>query len=1293
MLAAASAASLAIVSGAFAGTTGTDVTVSVAGSTALKNWLVANTTTFTDIQPYVANPTSGQPALDTGVVNIGGNTYPNTTTYPLTADGGSSYWNNNGGVGQSYQLAPKSYMGGTTNSTDPKNVSSDAVRFEYHESGSVEGILELANDQLYTNGTPANTIAYVTANVDRNPEGGNAVWVNYNQIGTSGVKTVNPWTATGVTVGGYTLGNFYASGVGQTGTTGATTAWTPGNASNPVATFNAAGVNAAGGQNAVQAVVSDAVPQQVFQNDYGSFNNTYTDTHGNPHTDTGAANTSFNSSPLDQGYGSGNSKLPAGQVGTPGFRAQYQLPDVLQVNPSSINPRTGVAFGAGPWTSASDNGLGNLNSQLTAITATLFTANPGTGLTQVNRTDAAWLQTASRLANGAGFNMTTRDVNSGTRDVAALDTGVDPSFATGKNDDGNGNLPTGATKQVTIGPAFRFSNKTAGGAELRSTVQSNRMAVGTLSINDAHGSAFRANANPIRALNYSDSVDGSTPYVQASYATISNGTYVIYQNEQIVTVKDMTSTAAYNASGVTTDPNTGGQVLTGTIQGDTANGDVKTLINNTENSVGTAASTAQFLNPADGLISQGYLVPSLMQVRKNFDGQGLNNSVAGAIDTGSITSSSNMPSAGGNFNQTLYNSYSTSGLQVNMTVDDPSMVFAGSSTASFYGANTNTPAPTVFNSNILITDQAGFDSVAHHGGNWLFGNFNQNGIRDYSALKTALAADRVLIADDQAAGATLPGSALTLAGDGLSSGTLGLANTAVVIDHATYGADPVLGALANMNGGTGATKGDLVTMGDFAGTGHFDGASLVAFAENAALADAAGGTTLVTKNYQNGVSVKNAAMDYLNSTIGTTGADAYIRQSGRAVLEGTTVPAGATPVMIGGVQVTDPVSNALEFTYDPTGVNTFNKSDVNADGVVDFNDAVVVDNENGQDYSNLGEQVNATMPAPVTGTPEPLNLVMAKQSDGNTVIDGTDVTVVNNAMTGTGNTNWYANTVNKTGPSTITWARTGGTVTVYAGATLQISNGTVQVGGTVDPFTNTNAALGANHVAININATGSNTAKLQLAQNFQTLNVAGLTINTATNSVLDLGNNTLIVNYGSGTDPIGSIAAYLAAGYNSGAWNGTAGVTSSAVTDPSHYGIGVADAADAGNPAGLASGQIELTYTLLGDANLDHKVNGADFAIMATNFNKAITGTLGWDQGDFNYDGKINGGDFAVLAQNFNQGVGPSTVGAAGGDIAALEAFAQADGISLSTSVPEPATLSLLAVGAMGLMARRRRRN
>jgi hypothetical protein len=193
------------------------------------------------------------------------------------------------------------------------------------------------------------------------------------------------------------------------------------------------------------------------------------------------------------------------------------------------------------------------------------------------------------------------------------------------------------------------------------------------------------------------------------------------------------------------------------------------------------------------------------------------------------------------------------------------------------------------------------------------------------------------------------------------------------------------------------------------------------------------------------------------------------------------------------------------------------------------------------------------------------------------------------------------------------------------------------------------------------------------------------------NGTLDIGNNHIIINYGGGPDPIASIAAWIADGaYGSGTtvtWGGTGIISGAAASNP-NYGIGYADHNDAGNPAGLSSGQIEIMYTLLGDANLDGKVNGSDFNLMATNFNQAVT--AGWDKGDFNYDGKVNGNDFVLLAANFNQFASQSAISSA--DAAALDAFAAANGISLN-SVPEPASMGLLAVGAISMLSRRRRKS
>jgi hypothetical protein len=187
-------------------------------------------------------------------------------------------------------------------------------------------------------------------------------------------------------------------------------------------------------------------------------------------------------------------------------------------------------------------------------------------------------------------------------------------------------------------------------------------------------------------------------------------------------------------------------------------------------------------------------------------------------------------------------------------------------------------------------------------------------------------------------------------------------------------------------------------------------------------------------------------------------------------------------------------------------------------------------------------------------------------------------------------------------------------------------------------------------------------------------------------SVLDINNDHVIITYTS-SDPITTIAGYIKSGYNGGNWNGSGIISSAAQTKTAglFYGVGYADGNDH-VVAGLTSGQIEVAYTLLGDANLDGLVNGSDFNILAANFNQSITG---WDQGDFNYDGLVNAADFNELAANFNQGVSGA---ASAGDVAALDAFAVANGLSLPTSsVPEPASAVMLVVAGLGILARRRR--
>jgi hypothetical protein len=84
--------------------------------------------------------------------------------------------------------------------------------------------------------------------------------------------------------------------------------------------------------------------------------------------------------------------------------------------------------------------------------------------------------------------------------------------------------------------------------------------------------------------------------------------------------------------------------------------------------------------------------------------------------------------------------------------------------------------------------------------------------------------------------------------------------------------------------------------------------------------------------------------------------------------------------------------------------------------------------------------------------------------------------------------------------------------------------------------------------------------------------------------------------------------------------------------------------------------------TVYGDFNLDGEVNAGDLALLATNY--GLAGTWGWATGDGNGDGNVDAGDLAMLATNYGTVVHP---------------------------VPEPVTLSLLAVGGAALLRRRSR--
>ena len=169
----------------------------------------------------------------------------------------------------------------------------------------------------------------------------------------------------------------------------------------------------------------------------------------------------------------------------------------------------------------------------------------------------------------------------------------------------------------------------------------------------------------------------------------------------------------------------------------------------------------------------------------------------------------------------------------------------------------------------------------------------------------------------------------------------------------------------------------------------------------------------------------------------------------------------------------------------------------------------------------------------------------------------------------------------------------------------------------------------------------------------------------------------MVIDYGTGPDPIASIAAWIHNGFYglSGPQIISSAIATADAASGLSYGIGYADGAD-GVVAGLPSGEIEIMFTLLGDANLDGIVNAEDF----TPFSHNLGQPGGWDQGDFNYDGTVNAEDFTSFSHN----IGQSATLAAGG---VLES---ADGVSLA-NVPEPMSGGMMALAGLGILRRRRR--
>ena len=191
----------------------------------------------------------------------------------------------------------------------------------------------------------------------------------------------------------------------------------------------------------------------------------------------------------------------------------------------------------------------------------------------------------------------------------------------------------------------RYADKDSGGGAQRPTIVSQRMALGVLSVGDV-GSRGRSNAvtDPLRVLAIdfegTDNADmADAPAVQPTADDVASGRYQLWSAAQAVTVRGTLAT------GATAD----GQLTGGTLSNDAEtiyndvddDGSGTGVVNKFLTNITGDASLSNFdggnvnvqnaLTPLDALIAAGFIPTPLMEVTKEFDGD--TQSVVGRSDT------------------------------------------------------------------------------------------------------------------------------------------------------------------------------------------------------------------------------------------------------------------------------------------------------------------------------------------------------------------------------------------------------------------------------------------------------------------------------------------------------------------------------------------------------------------------------------------------------------------------------------------------------------------------------------
>ena len=216
--------------------------------------------------------------------------------------------------------------------------------------------------------------------------------------------------------------------------------------------------------------------------------------------------------------------------------------------------------------------------------------------------------------------------------------------------------------------------------------------------------------------------------------------------------------------------------------------------------------------------------------------------------------------------------------------------------------------------------------------------------------------------------------------------------------------------------------------------------------------------------------------------------------------------------------------------------------------------------------------------------------------------------------------------------------------------------------------------------AITVTGTGSAVVVDPVANNAARSLLVAPALTTNDGGTFDLGNNDLRLTAATVAD----VTALARAGFNAGRWSLNGGLASqTAAADAAHLSaVGVIPNTVGGtvalypvfDAAPADASDVLARYTYYGDANLDGRIDAADYTRLDAGL---LARSTGWFDGDFNYDGTVDASDYTLADNAFNhQAIG--------------RIAAPAAAVARASAVPEPTTAGSCVVVVAAFLGRRR---